>query len=194
MRLCLPMLLAALAAPAAAQTGLQISLANDSEAERLTREQLLRLVREHDVERWLYTREISIDERAIPHSHPVLTVHTRHLREDMHLLATFVHEQFHWLAIERDAATDSAMAEFRAHYPDAPAGGPQGARDQRSTLLHLVVCDLEFQAMTKLVGEERARETLAQWTHYTWIYDRVLNDPHVREVMTKHGLLLDPPR
>jgi hypothetical protein len=182
------------AAPAAAQSGVEISLANGTEAEQNTREQLLRLLDEHAVEPWIYTRRIVIDERAIPHSHPVLTLHTRHLREDLHLLATFVHEQFHWLANERAEARDMAIAELRERFPAAPAGGPQGARDQYSTYLHLVVCDLELQAMTKLVGGERARATLAEWTHYTWIYDRVLNDPNVREVTAKHGLLLDAAR
>jgi hypothetical protein len=192
MRMCCTIVLMLLmAAPAAAQEGLTIRLANGSDGERQTREQLQRLVREYDVDAWIHTREIAIDERTIPHSHPVLTLHTRHLNEDLHLLATFVHEQFHWLAIEREAATDAAIAEFRDHFPDAPAGGPTGARDQHSTWLHLVVCDLEYQAMTKLVGAERARATLAAWTHYTWIYDRVLNDPFIREVTTRHGLLLD---
>jgi hypothetical protein len=192
MRCCAPLVFTLLLAgsSAAAQDSLQISLANDAESERATRQQLLRLLREHDVSPWIYTRQIVIDYRSTPHSHPVLTLHTRHLREDLHLLSTFVHEQFHWLAIEKADATQAAITEFRQRFPEAPAGGPAGARDQHSTYLHLVVCDLEFQAMTRLVGEQRARETLSKWTHYTWIYDRVLNDPVVRQTTTKHGLLI----
>lgn len=33
---------------------------------------------------------------AIPYSHPVLTLHTRHLKDDLALLSTFVHEEYHW--------------------------------------------------------------------------------------------------
>jgi hypothetical protein len=178
------------AASVSAQDSLQISLANNTEAERATRDQLLRLLREYDVKPWLYTRQIVIDFRSIPHSHPVLTLHTRHLREDLHLLATFVHEQFHWLANQRANATAAAIDEFRQRFPSAPVGNPTGARDQYSTYLHLVVCDLEYQAMTRLVGEQRARETLASTTHYTWIYDRVLNDPFIRQTLVKHGLVI----
>ncbi|MFO7286064.1 MAG: hypothetical protein C0P79_004355 [Gammaproteobacteria bacterium] len=41
--------------------------------------------------------------------------------------------------------------------------------------------------MTPLVGAKAARETLESFTHYDWIYDKVLNDPRVREVALRHG-------
>lgn len=82
------------------------------------------------------------------------------------------------------------MAAFREVYPDVPSGNPEGARDADSTYLHLIVCDLEYQAMTKLVGPARAAEVLDATTHYTWIYDRVLTDPKVREITTRYGFVL----
>lgn len=185
-------LLALTACVAHTDAQIVVRLAHDSEAERATREQLLRLVEEHDVEPWLYTREVLIDQTQIPHSHPVLTLHTRHLGEDMNLLATFVHEQFHWLeAGETLGAFRDAMSDFRELYPAVPDRAGGGASDDESTWRHLVVCDLEFQAMTVLVGERTAREVLAGTTHYQWIYDRVLNDPRVREVNRRHGFVID---
>ena len=44
--------------------------------------------------------------------------------------------------------------------------------------------------MTQLYGEERAREVLAAMTHYQWIYDRVLNDPRVREANERVGFIV----
>ncbi len=77
------MLSLALYSTAAAQgPELKITLKNGADRERQTEEQLRRLLSEYDVARWTYTREIVIDESAIPHSHPVLTLHTRHLEED----------------------------------------------------------------------------------------------------------------
>lgn len=169
---------------------LHITFERDSERERATADQLRRTLQEHDVERWVYTRRIHIDERSIPHSHPVLTVHTRHLGDEHGLLATFLHEQFHWLEDGNQEFRD-AMSAFAKAYPNAPARGPEGARDLESTYRHLLVCDLEFQAMTILVGEQRAREIVGASQHYTWIYDRVLNDPTVRVIVTAHGFLLD---
>lgn len=171
---------------------LTVGLAHDSAAERATRDQLLRLVSEHDVAEWIYTTDVLIDETQIPHSHPVLTLHTRHLGDDDLLLSTFVHEQFHWLE-EGDRSTSfrAAMADFERLYPDAPARDGGGARDKESTYRHLVVCDLELQAMSQLIGEERARVLLSEITHYEWIYERVLTDSRVREINVRHGFDLD---
>lgn len=178
--------------PPAPPPELEITLAHGSVAEQEIADQLRRLVREYDVAGWIMTARVHVDERSIPHSHPVLTVHTRHRGDDHGLLATFLHEQFHWLE-EGNPAFRAAMDELARLYPDAPDRGPEGARDRESTYRHLVVNDLEFQAMTLLVGEARAREVLGANRHYTWIYDRVLNDPRVREITTRHALRLEPP-
>lgn len=175
----------------AQQPNLTFRLANDSDREQRTRDQLVRLLGEYDVQRWIETREIAIEQMVTPHSHPVLTLSTLHLDSDLHLLSTFLHEQFHWYAIRNGERRDSAMAAFREHWPDVPVGSPDGARDEASTYLHLVVCDLEFQAMTILVGREEAKRVLDTWDHYEWIYDRVIEDPYVRTVMTRNGLILE---
>lgn len=168
---------------------LEITLKNGADRERRTEDQLRRLLSEYDVARWTYTREIVIDESSIPHSHPVLTLHTRHLEEDLYLLSTFVHEQFHWLEEEQADERDAAIADFRELYPEVPVGRPDGGRDENSTYLHLIVCDLEYQAMTILVGQETAEEVMAGWNHYEWIYDQVINNPEVRVVNERHGFI-----
>jgi hypothetical protein len=183
-------LLAVASGASAQRPNLTIRLAHDSEREQRTRDQLVRLLKQYDVERWIETRDIVIEHMATPHSHPVLTLSTLHLDNDLQLLSTFVHEQFHWYVNRNAARRDSAIAAFREHWPDVPAGGSAGARDEASTYLHLVVCDLEFQAMTILVGRAQAKRVLGSWTHYEWIYDRVLEDPYVRTVMTRNGLIL----
>ncbi len=171
---------------------LLITLERDSERERATAEQLRRVLEDYEVTQWIRTWRVHIDERVIPHSHPVLTLHARHLSDDHGLLATFLHEQFHWLE-EGNADFRAAMDAFAAAYPNAPAGAPEGARDLESTYRHLLVCDLEFQAMSVLVGEKQAREVLSANRHYTWIYDRVLNDRRVREIATAHGFRIAEP-
>jgi hypothetical protein len=170
---------------------LNVELAHDSEAERATRAALLRLVQKHDLSDWIYTTEIIVDESQIPHSHPVLTIDAADADDEEKLASTFIHEQFHWLeAGETLEAFEAAMADFERLYPDAPGREGGGARDVESTYRHLLVCDLELQAMTELFGEARARAVLAGITHYEWIYERVLNDPRVRDVTTRHGFAL----
>jgi hypothetical protein len=181
--------LSIVALPAAAQTPpLTVRLAHESEAERATRDRVLALAERYDLSRWVHTTEVLIDEDQIPHSHPVLTLHTRHLGDDDALLATFLHEQLHWFANERSDETERAKARFRELFPEVPAPNEGGARDAESTWLHLVVCDLELAATAAVIGEDAARAVLRASTHYQWIYRQVLENPVVREVNTEVGL------
>lgn len=165
-----------------------IGLANGLETEAVMANELRDLIRTHDVEPWIATTKILIDYEQIPHSHPVLTIHTRHIGEELELLSMFVHEQLHWLE-EEPWLEDfwAAMTEFEELFPAVPSFADGGARDKQSTYRHLLVCDMELQALTTLVGQKVARETLAQITHYEWVYDKVLGDPRVREVSLRHG-------
>ena len=72
-----------------------ISLRHGTVAEQATQRQLEKLFDEYDLSPWLFTQAVVIDEDAVPHSHPVLTLHTRHLKDDLLLLSTFIHEQSH---------------------------------------------------------------------------------------------------
>ena len=72
---------------------LNIETQNGTPEEEQAVVQLLRLVTEYDVEGWLFTRDVLVDAEAIPHSHPVLTVNTRYLDDDLHQLTTLVHDQ-----------------------------------------------------------------------------------------------------
>lgn len=165
-----------------------IGLANGLEAEAIMAMELRNLIRTHDVEPWMLTNKVLIDKEQIPHSHPVLTIHTRHIGEQLELLSTFIHEQLHWLEEEPWLGDFlAAMADFEELFPIVPSSADGGARDKQSTYRHLLVCDMELQALTTLVGRNSARETLAQMTHYEWIYEKVLNDPRIREVALRHG-------
>ena len=181
-----------LGATSHAQTGIEIKLKNNSAAEEATRTQLERLLRAHDLARWTFTKSVLVDEKAIPHSHPVLTLSARHVRDDELLLSTYVHEQIHWFLTQNHERTEAAKKELRAMFPKVPTSGPEGARDEESTYLHLLVVYLEYRADRELLGELRARQVMEFWAndHYTWIYRTVLE--RARDIGTiafKHKLV-----
>ena len=155
---------------------IEISLKNNTPGEAKTKSQLERLIAAHDLTKWTFTRKVEIDEKAIPHSHPVLTISARHIKDDELLLSTYVHEQIHWHLVNLSKETDEAIKELRALFPKVPAGGPEGARDENSTYLHLLVCYLEYRADRELTGELRAKQVMEFWStdHYTWVYRTVL--------------------
>ena len=186
------LLASCLAAPVSGQPSLEIALKQGSRREAQTREQLERLLKAYDVSRWIFTKSIVIDERAIPHSHPVLTLHARHLQDDELLLSTFVHEQFHWFLVRNEKDRDDAIKELRDVFPKVPAGGPEGAQDENSTYLHLLDCYLEYRAVQQLLGELKTRQVMEFWAtdHYTWVYRTVLERPNdIARIMAKHKLL-----
>src|SRR5689334_21138216 len=99
------------AAPPVPAAPLEIELKQGSPEEVRTRDQLLRLLGSYDLGRWIFTRKVVIDgsPQVIPHSHPVLTLSTRHLKDDDLLLSTFVHEQLHWYLSENHERAEPAL-------------------------------------------------------------------------------------
>ena len=159
-----------------AQEKISISLAHGSKAEQQTKEQLQRLLTAYDLSKWVFTKSIIIDEKSIPHSHPILTLHTRHLKDDELLLSSFVHEQLHWFITQRDKDSEAAMKELRVLFPKIPVGFPEGSNDESGNYEHLLVVYLEYRADRELLGELKARQVMDFWAvdHYTWIYKTVL--------------------
>jgi hypothetical protein len=169
----------------------EITLAHGSKAEAGIREQLQRLLKTYDLADWVWTRKVVIEGGSIPHSHPVLTLHTREYGDDLQL-STFVHEEYHWYETAHEREVAAAVDELKAAYPKVPVGGLDGAQDEYSSYLHIVVCYVEWQKMKALVGAERARKAMEFWAtdHYRAIYRLVLDhEAAVGEVVKRHGLL-----
>ena len=187
--LALAVLLAACATGRGGDDAVEIKTAHNSEGELRKAAQIQRLIDQYDLSKWTFTRTVVVDDKArISHSHPVLTldVADKAYPDDVEL-AAYVHEQIHWLETANPQKTEAAIAEFRKMYPDAPKRGPEGARDEYSTYLHLLVCHLEFEAMKELVGEERARAAM-QKPYYRWVYRTVLaENDRIAEVVKRAG-------
>jgi len=174
------------------QANLEIALKHGTPDEARTRDQLQRLFVAYDLSPWFYTKSVVIDERAIPFSHPVLTLHTRHAKDDELLVSTFLHEQLHWFLAERREATELAIAALRKLFPTVPAGGTAGARDEDSTYLHLLVCYLEQQADIRVLGELKTKQVMDFWAtdHYTWVYQTVISRSRdIGEIMRERKLI-----
>jgi len=187
------LLLLWIAASIAAQP-VTIELKHGSEVEQKTKTQLERILASYDLTKYTFTHEVEIDEKAIPHSHPVLTLHTRHLGADDLLLSTYVHEQLHWYLDAHPAQTEAAEAELRKLYPKVPIGYPEGAQDEESTYLHLIDCYLEMQADRQLMGTERAANVMDFWAadHYTWVYKTITHDEQpIAGVVERQHLAID---
>jgi hypothetical protein len=176
---------------------IEIQVKHGTPAEESMRRMLYRLFDEYNLTGWTYTRTIMVDEADYPHSHPVLTVGIANASDEMMALAELVHEQLHWFEEENRDNRDRAIEETRQHYPTVPVARPEGAGDETSTRLHLLVCHLEHQAMKHLVGPVAARETMIALSrhHYMWVYRTILSEEaKIAAIVSDHDLVPAPLR
>lgn len=177
--------------PAAEQ--FEIILVHDSTAEREVKSKLSSLLQKYNLRKWIFTRKMQIDENAIPHSHPVLTLSTGSRHDDATLLADFIHEQSHWFEDAHTKEIREAVEEFERLYPNLPTAPPDGARGRFSTYMHLVVCYWELEGLSEVMGKEIARQTIERTAshHYRAVYRQVLDDTvRIRNVVAKHQLII----
>jgi hypothetical protein len=179
-----------LSEPTAQTASVKIDVAHNSELERETKDTLEQLLATHDLKKYTFTRRVVIEEGAINHAMPVLTLNARFAASPDQLLSSYLHEQLHWHTQGgQSPQQQAAVAELRQLYPRAPVGLPQGAESAFSTYGHLVVCYLEMIADREFLGPERAAAVIAQKDHYTWIYATVLRDEkRIAAVVDRHQL------
>ncbi len=168
---------------------LQIDTKNNTDNEKAVIPLVEDLLSTYNLDKWIFTDKVRIEAYAIPHSHPILTLNTRYGEEDKdQLLATFIHEQLHWYVDAKEESEKNAIATFRKKYKDVPYKNKAGARDEYSTYLHLIVCYLEYRSMASLIGEEKAKQLMWNQTHYTWIYNKIIEDKeYIGKVVAKNG-------
>jgi hypothetical protein len=175
---------------AAQPPSVRIDLAHNTEREQKTKEALEQVLATYNLSKYTFTRRVVIQEGAVNHAMPVLTLNVRFALSPDDLLSSYIHEQLHWHTQGgRSPQQQGAVAELRRLYPRAPVGLPEGAERAFSTYGHLVVCYLEMVAGRELLGPERARAVIARKDHYTWIYATVVRDEgRIAAVVDRHGL------
>jgi hypothetical protein len=160
--------------------------------EEQRKEQMERLAKQYDLKNYTVTRDILIERGAMNHSYPVLTLNLRFLDNDDLALSAYVHEQGHWVLMERHRADNPALFEdLQRTFPNMEMRVPDGDGELRSSYFHIAVCMLEWQAMEELVGAERARKVIEwkQGDHYKAIYSTLLNHrEQVESVLNTHGV------
>jgi len=157
---------------------LNITLKHDSAGEQKRKEQIERLAEQYDLSKYTITRDIVIDQQAINHSSPVLTQNLRFLDNDDRALSAYVHEQGHWLLMERHRGQVREMlTELIRTYPNIDITPPYGDGNQGTSYIHLVVLMLEWHALEDLIGAKRARAVMEfkRQDHYKDLYATVMD-------------------
>ncbi|HUL75460.1 MAG TPA: hypothetical protein VLT86_20270 [Vicinamibacterales bacterium] len=176
------------AAIAAAPT-VKITVKRGSDRELRTKAELEKVLRDYDLTKYLFTRDVVIEEQAINHAFPELTLNARFADSEDDLLSSFVHEELHWHLRDRGSVMPRVVADLRQLYPRVPVGGTEGAETEYSTYGHLIDCYLEILADRQLIGPERTAAVIARKGHYTWIYKTDLQDePRIATIVARYQL------
>ncbi len=192
-KILIALAMALLSARVGAQTPkLNIKTRHGFPVEEQRKQQMERLARQYDLKKYTITRDIMIERGAMNHSYPVLTLNLRFLENDDLALSAYVHEQGHWVLMERHRADNPSLFEdLQRTFPNMEIRVPDGDGELRSSYFHIAVCILEWQAMEDLVGPERARKVIEwkQGDHYRAIYSTVLNHrEQVESVLGRYGV------
>ncbi|WP_350432302.1 hypothetical protein ABIS04_00990 [Shewanella sp. H8] len=178
-----------------ANAQLDVELTSHTDKEKLKQLQLERVTQQYDLAKWTFTDKVLIDESATrPYSHPTLTITVSRPSDDGSFLSQYLHEQIHWFEDSRQIEVNKVVATLKQKYPNAPITGPEGADGVFSTYLHLAVCLLEYDALTELLGKQKANEVISTNSKYfyKWIYRTVLADPEfIRNVLKQSDLYIN---
>jgi hypothetical protein len=153
-----------------------IQTAHHAPREQQEKLELEQLMKKYDLSKYTFTHTVVIEERAVNHAFPVLTLNVHFLGSDDELLSSFMHEQLHWYLRDHPMQMEQALAELRRFYPRVPVGLPKGADTLYSTYVHLVDCYLEIQADRQIIGVERTDKVIKNKPWYTWIYKTITVD------------------
>jgi hypothetical protein len=171
---------------------LNITLQHNSPAEQKRKEQIEGLADKYDLAKYTITRDIVVDQKAMNHSAPILTQNLRFLDNDDRALSAYVHEQAHWVLMERHRGEAREMLpELIRMYPNIEIAPPYGDGNQGTSYIHLVVLMLEWQALEDLIGTDRARAVMEfkRQDHYKALYATVMeNRPQMEKFLKRYNV------
>ena len=163
-------------------------------ATQQTRLEILHLARKYDLSSFLYTKKIVIDPKLEKTKwRPVITLNTRYKDHPPRLLAQLLHEELHWWMRDHKQNVQIAIPELKATFKGAPV--IKGSKDRDATYRHLLICWMEFRAISKYMGEETAMEVLEHFVaekRFPWIYGKVIKDhKRIEKIVRKYEFIPD---
>lgn len=165
--------------PAFAYINFDILLFHNNSREKQAEKILEKLNQSYDLDLISITKKIIIKSNEIPHSHPILTLNTRYIENEVAFFSVFIHEQIHWHLsnLEFKGRVNQFVHEVKKQYPNIPVGIQNGgARTKHSSYLHLAVIFLEYDMLAYFIGRNDAKDWMLKNTVYTSLNKIVVND------------------
>lgn len=110
-----------------------------------------------------FTEKVIVEKGSIPHSHPVLTLNTR-TQDELVILKTLVHEQFHWYAHEHPRELE-CINYLKTKYKDDGEHNKSGKYPD-SYWGHIIVCFNTRNYLSKILQKDQIKYVYEQWQSY----------------------------
>lgn len=110
-----------------------------------------------------FTELVLVEEKVIPHSHPVLTLNTRS-KDKLDILKTLVHEQFHWY-VSNHSKYNECIALLKTRYVDDGEHNKSG-KHPNSYWEHIIVCFNTRNHLAKILTPEEIEYVYSLWQAY----------------------------
>lgn len=170
------------------ENALQIQALNGTNSEIQTMRTVNTFIRKFELQDFIFTRQVTVDENAIPHSHPILTLNCRHNENPERLLLCFLHEQFHWYASSKRDSAMLAIEDLKSEFLNF-SSNISGEEDAFSSYLHLIINWLELQAGKQFLGKKLAYDLISKMDVYPKIYLEVIqSESTIEKILKRHGL------
>ncbi|MCM2351069.1 MAG: hypothetical protein NDI69_13690 [Bacteriovoracaceae bacterium] len=168
-------------------TGLIIVEINPDKGTYLTKQNLQQLEQVYDLSPFFYTRKVLISSDVNSHPAPDLTLTTHFAENPRKLLAAWLHEEFYWWTEQNKAKLAPVLKELQNIYPRASGHAH----------LLLIICNLEFKALSYYLGDKEAKKTINDLMKkdrlFPWTYYQVLNrNAEITKLMNKYDLIPAP--
>jgi hypothetical protein len=141
-------------------------------------ERLGQLLEKYNLSSYTFTNDVIVEDKVIPHSHPILTLNSFPYNDQKMHLTDLIHEQLHWYLEGKQEDVNKAVVKLKTKYPNVPIGHPFGCSNETSTYEHLLLCRLCHLAAIDLLGNKDADAILhyLQNHHYLWVYKTIEDD------------------
>ena len=111
----------------------------------------------------IFTNQVEVESKVIPHSHPVLTLNTS-TKDPLLLLQTLIHEQLHWFVTDHPKKVET-IEYLKKHYEDNGECNVSGKHPD-SFWEHIIVCFNTLVVLKTIVTGEELKYIYDQWQAY----------------------------
>lgn len=172
-------------------SGLTIEEIQPNKMTAVTKQNLFHLAQVYDLSPFLYTKRVQVQSNVTPHSHPVILLNTKYSEQPKKLLSAFLHEEFQWWFAKHGFRATLAVKDLAKIYPKAPVAKNS---TMNATYIRLMVCYLEYRALTHYLGAKEARAILHTMRTkdklHPWSYAQVLNqNAKIKKVLEQRELI-----